>query len=496
MPKGGRKASPTLWAMVRGLSEEEWQLVSMMAVMRFKEPLQFKLLTLLRSMDVYDPAAEKAAFADNNLGSMRRTARKWLIRTASKMAFYQSEVALQVMDVDVLLGWGIHDETMEFIAEAKQFAKEQEEFGWLGILYKKELKAAAIIFKGDERISKVEEIAREAMENGKLVALDAEIDLHTAQYLEKARHQLLTTGKFDETYTESYFQSKFFRQNIDAWPISYQIQKLRLDEGLHYFLGRTAEAAKAAEKLRNLIKQLEKIRKSESEDHARCLFRLSAYYTALDRRQKVIGILEEIRTRAMSESPIRFTYLRRLPYSLFHASFQFGIPSFGEMGLEAWNENKTILNSLQKDVVLFQTHIFVSFYHLSTGNTKAAREVFGQAYEHSDSFPFVALQAVFQILHLMLLIDEDDERGLKSYGKRYKRYLTIYLKDEVHSLIAIAALEFVMLLAKESNLEGKSKLRKSLGKLLERLRSYQHSVDTTFNPHLHPMIGWTELRLR
>ncbi|MBP6721073.1 MAG: hypothetical protein KA239_02060 [Bacteroidia bacterium] len=96
----------------------------------------------------------------------------------------------------------------------------------------------------------------------------------------------------------------------------------------------------------------------------------------------------------------------------------------------------------------------------------------------------------------MLLIDEDDERGLKSYGKRYKRYLTIYLKDEVHSLIAIAALEFVMLLAKESNLEGKSKLRKSLGKLLERLRSYQHSVDTTFNPHLHPMIGWTELRLR
>ena len=61
MPKGGRKASPTLWAMVRGLSEEEWQLVSMMAVIRFKEPLQFKLLTLLRSMEVYDPAAEKAA---------------------------------------------------------------------------------------------------------------------------------------------------------------------------------------------------------------------------------------------------------------------------------------------------------------------------------------------------------------------------------------------------------------------------------------------------
>jgi hypothetical protein len=495
MPKGGRKSSPTLWAMVRGLSDEEWRFISAFSTIFGKGSLQLKLLALLRSMEVYDPVAEKAAFEGNDLKSMRKTAKRWLIRTATKLAFYQTEVSEQVMDVETLLRWGIHDDTMEFIAETKQLAREREEFGWLSILYRQEIKAVMIIYQGAERVAKVAKVAEEAMENGKLVALEAEITFQGAKFLEKGRNELLTTGKLDETYTESYFRSKFFRQNIEDWPISFQIQKLRLDEGLHYFLGRTAGAAKAAEKLLDLSDRLDNIRQRQSDDHARCLFRLSAYYSALGNKQKVVAIIDIIKKRALLDSPMRILYLRRVVNSLLHAALEFSISAMVDEGLGSWMENKAILISLPKDLVQFETYLLVSFQYLSNGYVKEAREVFALASQISDSYPYPSHEAVFRILHLMLLLDEDDERGLQSYGKRYKRHLVAYLKAEAYSEIATAALAFVMILAKASNIEGKDKLEKSLRQLLLKLHDYRQSGDASFRPYIHAMIKWVELHL-
>ncbi len=496
MPKGGRKASPTLWAMVRGLTEEEWQTVSIMAVMRFKEPRQFRLLKLLRSMEVYDPVAEKAAFADSDLGSMRRTARRWLIRTASKLAFYQTEVALMVMDVDVLLRWGIHDETMEFIAEAKQQAMEQEDFGQLALLYKKEQKAASVIFQGDERVRINTAIAKEAMENGKLVALDAEIDLYIAQFLENARHQLLTTGKLDEAHTQSYFQTEFYRQSIETWPISFQIQKLRLDEGLHYFLGRTVDAAKAAEKLLELIERLEKIRHSHNEDHVRCLFRLSAYYADLGIKDKVLELIDLCRNRSVIDTPIRLNYVRRISFLLFRAAFEFDSLAMANEGLQYWNEHKTILDTIPKDVIRFETLLRICAFHLYSGRVEEARAALNDATEGSEAFDYFTLQAVYKIFHLLILIDENDERGLQSYGKNYKRHIVAYLKNEPQSYVAKVGLGIISILSKASNLEGRDKLRMSIEHLQKSLLEYEKSDDTTYKPYIYPMIKWAELRLK
>lgn len=496
MPKGGRKSSPTLWAMVRALTDEEWQIIAFIAEVRFKDTLQFKLLNLLRSMGAYDPVAEKATFAANDLKSMRKTAKRWLLRTASRLGLHQTEVAQQVMDVDALLGWGIHDDTMEFIAEAKQLAKEQEEFGWLSILYKKELKAASIIFQGVERIERMAEIMQEALENGKLVALDAEIDQQHTILVEKSRNDLLTTGSFDKGVAATYLKSKFHRQRIDEWPISFQIRKLRIDEAIHYFMGDPSGAANAAEKLLPLIEKFDAKRRQRSEEHPKCLFRLSAYYTEFGSKGNVFQIVDRFRKLAFHDASYNHTYLRRLMYTLFSAAFQFDTPAFAIEGIELWKEYFDLLNRIPRDGIRFTTLLCVLAFQLSKGELAEARATFGLASEVAEHFPILIYQSVLKIFHLMILLDEEDERGLQSYGKNYKRHLNAFLKVESHARMAAAALEIVTILAKESNLQGKSILRGSLKKTIQRLQQLHHNTDMNFTPFVYPMVKWAELRLK
>ncbi len=372
MPKGGRKPSKTLWAMVRGLTEEEWRAIAAWAVVYRKSPLQFQVLALLRSMEQYDPAIEKTTFENHDLKALRHAAKHWLIRTATRLAFYQTEVSGQVLDVETLLRWGIHDDTMEFIAEAKQLAKEQEEFVWLAMLYELELKAVKIIFEGDERTERVAAVSYEAMENGKLVTLKAEIEHQAALYLEKGRNTLLSAGKFDDALAENYFKSRFYRQRIDSWPISFQVQKLRIDEAIHYYLGDSSQAATAAEKLLSLSEKLDFIRQKKSEDVPKCLFRLSAYYTELRKKQKVLETLETFRNRARLDTSSPFAYLRRYAFVLFHTAFHFGLPELADKGLNVWIENTAALNLLPKDAMRFETLLYVGFHHVSQGDYQAA----------------------------------------------------------------------------------------------------------------------------
>ncbi len=482
--------------MVRRLTEDEWRLVVAFSMVYGKGSLQFKLLTMLRSMDDYNSIAEKKAFADNHLTSMRSTAKKWLIRTVRRLALYQSEAYEQVLDLDVLMLWGEHDEyTVEAISEAKQLATDQEEYSMLTSLYRNELQFVKDYFQGDERTSQIIRVCDEAKENARLVQLGFEIERHSAFYLETARTRLLAAGKFDDTYTETYFRSKFYLQNIDEWPISYQIQKLRIDEGLHYFLGRTAEAAETAEQLLELIVRLETIRKRQSEDHARCLFRLSAYYSDLDRKEKVIWTIDEVRSRSTSGSQLRLSYLRRLAFTLLGTAFQFGMQDLASEGLQIWSENKTILEGNPKDVMQFETLLRVFAQYLSMRIREKAREAFNFADEISNSIPYFTHLAVLKILHLMLLLEEDDERGLQSFGKNYKRHVAAYLKKDPKSNVAKSALELMMILCKASNLEGKPKFRKSLALLLVRLNELLNSKDANFSPYLYPMIKWAETRI-
>jgi hypothetical protein len=139
--------------------------------------------------------------------------------------------------------------------------------------------------------------------------------------------------------------------------------------------------------------------------------------------------------------------------------------------------------------------IYICAHLLSIGDVTGARGVLNQALTIADLFPYLTWQVVLKILHLMVLLDENDERGLLSFGKNYKRHLQEALKREGDSTVALAGLQVVMLLAKESNLEGREKLQRSSKKLLERLSAFEVSTEITLKPWIYAMKKWAGLHL-
>jgi hypothetical protein len=492
MPKGGRKSSPTLWAMVRGLTDDEWRQMKAFANVYGKGSLQFKLLELLRSMEVYDPVAEKAALEGHALYSMRNTARYWLIRTACRLAFYQTEVAERVLDVDVLLRWGYHEFTLEYIEETKQTAKEQEEYAWLDMLYHQEIAVIKLLYQGEERSHLVQAIAQKAVENARILVLKAEIEEMVARHLEHGRNKLLASGNYDAESARDYFKSRFCRQKIVDWPLSFQIQKLRIDEALHYFSGNVVDAAKIAERILLLTQKLEHIRLRQSEDQSRIMFRLSAYYTVLGDRKKLMGIIEGFRELLAAPSAFRMNYLRRAINTLLNTAFEYEIPALAIEAVTIWNENQDELQAMPKDIMGLRALYLLCSYYLGTGKVREAKTLYGKVVDFPKIATDLPMQVVLKFMHLMLLLDEADERGLESFGKNYKRHLKALLPSKV----AEAALTIVTILCKTSNLEGGAKLRDTMQLFLKELHSLQQSSETTFNPFIYPMIMWANLRLQ
>ncbi len=385
---------------------------------------------------------------------------------------------------------------MEFIAEAKRNAIVQEEYAWLAQLHKYELRAIKMIFEGDERTDRVIAVSYEAMENGKFVSLEAEIAYQSALYLEKGRNALLSTGKFDTELGTKYLQSKFCRQRIDSWPVSFQIQKLRIDEAIHYFLGDPAQAAVCAEKLLLLSKRLEAIRQRNSEYHVKCLFRLVAYCTEVGNQQRVVAILDEFRRCVSVESDYKHLYLLRLPATLLATSFMFELSELAAEGLQIWKGHADTFLGSPVDAVRFETMIYICAHYLAIGNTQAARETINRATEVEKKFPYIAFQTVLRVLHLMILLDEDDEIGLQSFSKNYKRHLNAYLKGTPDSTVAKAGMQIVMILAKESNLESKEKRLVSMEKLRDLMDSFENSKEITLKPWNYAIRKWAELRIK
>lgn len=321
MPKGGRKSSPTLWELVRAIPEDDWRQIKAFSMVYGKGSLQFKLLELLRSMEVYDPVVEKSTFEGHALHQLRRVARKWILRTGRRLALYQSEASEQVMDVGMSLEWGQLAHTMEDIEEARTLATEQEEYIWLDMLYHFEIAYVKRTYAGEERSKRVQEVAARAMANAKLLLLKAEIEQMVAKYLEHGRNQLLSDGRIDEGFVSEYFDSAFYKQVITEWPLSFQIQRLRIDEAMHYYRGDTAKAASVAERLLTLTQQLEGLRQGQTEDHSRIMFRLSAYYTDLRDMDRLLGIMDRFKELLEVPSAFRVNYLRRAIHIYFNTAF-------------------------------------------------------------------------------------------------------------------------------------------------------------------------------
>lgn len=476
--------------MVHALDEDQWRQLIAFANVYGKGSLQLQLLELLRSMDTYDHILERDSFRDHALITMRRSAKEWLIRTVRRLALYQSEVMEQVLDIDVLIRWGLHEETSKFIARAKLLAKKEEEFIWLGRLLEYEIKLAKLLYQGEEKSTAIEKSAIEAKQNAFFLSLKADIEIKQVQFLEAGRNQLLENGIFDESLTERYFKSAFAKQEIGSWPICLQIEKLRIDEALFYFVNDIRNASTIAEEILRLTTKLEKVRDRSDENRSKIMFRLSSYYSELGSTKKLMSLISEFRLIAQKTSVFRLSYVQRALHTFFHTAFDYKMPELALEGAELWTQNQSQLREMPKEIVGFRTLIYLGFYYISISEYQAAKRIYLEASMYPKLNLDLGLKIIFKILHLIILLEEKDDRGMDSYWKNYKRHI----KAQLPSTIAEAGLEIGARINQISSLETPADVKDSFDKLVRKLALYEESSKANLRPFIYPMSLWAKLR--
>lgn len=487
--KRGRRPSPLLWGMVKAITDDEWRQIKAFSEVYGKGSKQFQLLEYLREQEQYDYLKEKEEFPDVSLGSMRNTARKWLIRTARRLAFYQSEVAEETLDIEVILQWGFPEAALEQIGYAKELAVKREEFVWLSILYKHETALVKKLYNGEKRKQLLNQIVADSIKNAKLMLLETEVAANTMRYVENQKLNIIESGRLKKSEDESYFESDFFKSKIDAWPIKLQLEKLRIDEFNFYVSQRIFEAANTAEQALKLFKNHTNVHENLPFEEAKCLFRLSTYYSNLGDYSGVEKIIDQIRARNPNSPQNKDYYLRRYLYMLFHLSFDCGRKDLAEEGVGLWEANFDYFEAQRKDDLLIIIMLLLTAYYLSISKIKKAKELWYEIERNYSLVPDLAFQSVFRILHLIILLDDNDIRGLASYGKNYKRYLKQKLPNTEP---AIAIIE---LLCKQSNLEKPSMMQLRLKKVLIILEGLKSSKKMTFEPFIAPIIEWTSNKI-
>lgn len=489
-PRKGRGPSPTLWEMTQRVTDDEWRQLKAFSQVYGKGSQQFQLLELLRSMAVYDSRLEKETFAECALGVLRHNAKAWMIRTVQRLAFYATEVMEQTLDVDVLLRWGMHEEALKFITEAKKLAIEQEEFGWVAMLLRQEMiaiKSSSIDLEQQQLL--LELLAQEAVGNANLLALEKEIEAHEIRFIDRARKELVKEGKFDEQLQSTYFETILFKTPCDQWPVSLQIKKLRIDEFTYYIFEKTEQAIQVAIKILDLLDRNLSIRRKMIEEHAKCLFRLNQYYADTgntEYNRRVIAIMRGLAPDASTE---RRAYLTFFLFMLLQSGFEQLDESLIKEGVHLWEKNAEYLQYSLQGTAKVETLLHICAYYVSWGNFANARQLIKELQRVGDISPHPPYQAVWRILHLIFLIEDNDDRGLESYGTNYKRHLKKILPKPS------AAAIIVSLLSRPGNADGLETVIPVLKAILETLSSLEPKDQNSLKPFSYPLMKWAERKL-
>jgi hypothetical protein len=487
-----RRPSPTLWVMTHKLNDDQWRELKAYSQAYGKQTMQFKLLEFLRAMPTYDPEAEKRQFSNCNLISMRSVAKNWLIRTARTLGFYTHEVEQHCLDVGVLIQWKMYDVALEFIEEAKQKAIDQEEFGWLGKIYEQEMAVVRAHYQGDFQTAELLRLNGLAVDNLKWQMLGMEVEEFGIRSRETNKNMFISTGMFDERIARNYFDSEFFHRPIDSWPITIQIQKLRIDEANYYFLGDRTGASASAEKILALLNGYSSIRSKLVLEHLSLLFRISAYYFDLRNKKGVEKVITAFKQLAPSTAACKEAYWGFYLHTLCRYGFESENLSIALEGVTVWDQHRDLLMSSPINMTTLTSLLYVCSYHVAVRNIALARDTFNTLYEFSSSIRGLSVEGVYKILHLVILLEEDDDRGLESYGASYKRHL----KPSMNSDSTNPFYTIVTGLSKRTNLSKAFSLGMELKSLKQQLIHYHQSTATTFKPFTFAFIQWVEGKLK
>jgi tetratricopeptide (TPR) repeat protein len=487
-PQKPRPPSKTLWAIVHRISDAHWQQLKAYSQAYGKNSMQFRLMDFLREMPFYDPQSEKREFADCNLASMRHAAKRWLFRSAIKLGLYLGELQADVLGVDVYIQWECFDDAMDLIERAKALAVEQKDYARLTRLYQQELEIARKLYAGDDLIEEMERIGPLVIESAKLQSLGEELHNNAILFVEINKLRFNLTGIFDFQSAENYLRSEFHQQNIDDWPTNFQLQKLHIDESNHIFLDQFPKAIEVASRILEIYNTHDDIRAERKKDHAKILFRLSGINSKIGNLEQGLKVLEAFRAVDPVAEENREFYLIYFLHTLFKVGFDTGNMALAAEGATIWEDQKDFFVSMALDNTCIGTMLCVCSFHVANGDIQKARSVFSLLFKVEDMIQPIWAQAIYKLLHIIILLGEDDDIGLQSHGKNYKRQLRRHPS-------AALGLTILKRLCKPKHIYKPKSLLNVLPKVLEILILHQESDETSYKPFLAPLIHWGQSTL-
>lgn len=481
-----RKPSPTLWAMARNLSEDQWAQLKAFSQVYGKGSLQFRLLELLRSMPQYDPLAEREGIDTKDLYSLRRRAKQWLVRTGRRLAFYVKEVEEQSGDIDVLIGWGHHEEAMEWVVNAKQLAKSQDEFLVLARVLEQEKVVVRELYQGDDRTNALLRIANEVDANNQNLLLAADMARNAAMYLEPVKNTLARSGKLDHAAVKMYFETTFHKTDVSALPISLQMEKLSIDEFFYNVAERYEEAAATASRIVRLLKENPGMMEREPDKLPKVLRRLAAFYAELRWEKEALDIIRVLEDLSSHSDKNRDHYLLTYLHLLFGAAIDWSMSDLAAKGLKLLETNIEHILSLPVSRIKTITLMYASWYYMANGNIWQAKRLFAMITIPSLEMSRLLYKSMLALLHLALLFEDRDERGLESIGLNYRRKLRQLLPVDSPVLAVIACLR------NRTNLINSDSMKASFARLASDLLIQYNSSNVPRLLWHHPLINWLQ----
>ncbi len=242
--------------------------------------------------------------------------------------------------------------------------------------------------------------------------------------------------------------------------------KLRLDEFAFYLLNDFQKASVKAECLIAIFEEQPNLAVSNPIAYSNELMNLAAYYSALNFREKAISILNRFKSKHESEKGVAKHYIENYIFTNFQVAIDNNDLGIAKAGLPIWEKNKEFLLSKPLTSRIKITLLLVCGYYISIADYEKARSNFQVLYQSKFDSQSPRFLAMFMIIHLIVLLEENDSRGLESFGRNYKRKFKKLLPS---SLPALETLNLIKLFGEK---DQKSISKKTIEIEIEKLKEF------------------------
>jgi hypothetical protein len=488
---GNRQPSPRLHRITQRWTAEEWRQFVAFARIFGNGSHQLRLLEYLRGMtERYDPASEREAFREQNLVSLRYHAIKYSYNTGRRLDFiHHYDLVMMHGNIQLAIQKASYDDAAEFLAEALELATVWEDFNLMAMFLQQERAIIAGTLTGSARTIALQRNATAAQKNAHHLELANEVVQAWAMLAEPLRNKFIETGAVDQDGVNAYFCSSFWAIPIDVLPVSLQIERHRMDELMHYLLGDHALAAKEAEAILAIYERHAGLLAKSPTGHSKVLKTLATYYSELGRFEDGLRIIAYFEKQDPSSEGKRQFYLQDYVFILLQFAIDHQDQRIVLKAMGAWDQNKAFLESLPRDMMQNRLLLAIASFYVARRDVANANQLLRSLIQQDAKFSQETTQAMFMLLRVILLLEDEDQRGLGSIG------LSIERKLLAQAASTSPTLEIVRLLKRKGNLEDKGLLRESLGKIQLLLQSY--AFDEKFKRALwYPqLIQWISAKM-